>query len=66
MKRRVSDMPVPGNDVQYGQTGRGAFSHAGAKAFVRLGEQEENRISNVSPWACRADGGANRAALNPV
>jgi hypothetical protein len=26
MKRRVSDMPVPDNDVQYGQTGRGAFS----------------------------------------
>ena len=41
MKRRVSDMPVPDDDVQYGQTGRGAFSHAAVEASVRLGAQEK-------------------------
>jgi hypothetical protein len=66
MKRRVSDMPVPDNDVQYGQIGRGAFLTRRRRGICEVGRARENRISSVRPSACRADGGANRAPLNPV
>jgi hypothetical protein len=47
MKRRVSDMPVPDDDVQYGQTGRGAFSPRRRRGVGEVGSARENRISTL-------------------